>query len=204
MTHDRLTNALIILAIIAAGLGIIASFVVFFPMGSEPVTIRPSDQGVNASGTTPAPNNASSTATSTPPTPAPGQYMSEYTYPYPLTWGDGNEQFAITGASLQDGTLTLTLSIKTGLTAECVPLNLRLVKDEAGALQAPVATQFQFPDTGGCEGRTNQTYSEPVTFSVDPSRAPYLLMTGGSASLYFTVATTTQNGIQITLPANSG
>jgi hypothetical protein len=55
------------------------------------------------------------------------------------------------------------------------------------------------------ELRSGSTYSEPVTFTIDPSlTAPFLLTTGGASNVFFEVATSTTGGVDIALPSDAG
>lgn len=94
-----------------------------------------------------------------------------------------------------------------GSVPECVPLGLRLVVDEAGTLRAPVVPSnavFNFPDTQSCAGTPGAAYSQSVIFDMSGAAAPFLLTTGGTTNIFFQVATTSPNGIEVVLPSRSG
>ncbi len=212
-TNSQLKKTLIILTAIALALGVIVVLVVFYPgdvgiggVGSFVQNITPSGSS-NGSNQTMAPSTSASIPTSSQNIAAGtgASFVSTFSAPYPVNWNDAREQFSVIGASFRENQLTLTLSVKTSGIPECVPLDVRLVKNESGDLQAPDAPQFSFPDTGSCTGGANETYSEPVTFTIDSSLAgPYLLTTGGTANLFFTAATSSAGGINVALPSTSG
>lgn len=193
-------TALIILSAVAVVLGTITFFVVFYPTGSyAPVAVRNPNPPTSLASST-----STSTATSTP---TGDVFASDYPPPYPVAWTEGHETFSITGADLRKNVLRLTLAIQMGNVPECVPLSLQLITDETGAFKAPdspVNAVFAFPDTQSCNGRPGAAYSEPVAFSVDPASAPFTLTTGGTANIFFQVATTSAGGVEITLPSQSG
>lgn len=199
---------LIVLSAAALALGVLTIFVVFYPSGSyRPVVLQ-------GPGTVSFSNFPSSIASSTPPgtattTPAATDtFASRYAPPYPVTWTEGRETFSITGAAFQGNELTLTIGIKMSDASECVPVTLRLIADEFGAQQPPTApsgSTFIFSDTQNCAGTPGATYSEPVTFTIDPSIAtPFLLTTGGVSNVLFNVATSSRGGVDIALPSKSG
>jgi hypothetical protein len=130
-------------------------------------------------------------------------YGSSFTTPA-LTWPEGQAQISITALSLQGTQLAFTLSVQTGAAPECVPLNLRLVADEEGDLDPPSPAAFSFPDTGNCNGTPNETYAnQPATFTVDPTAMPLLFTTGGASNIFFEIATTTGNGLNVLFPGTS-
>jgi hypothetical protein len=114
----------------------------------------------------------------------------------------------VTGASWNNDQLTIELSIQMGASPACIPLNVRLVADESGDLAAPTSpagSNFIFPDTQTCNGTPGETYSQSVTFAVNPSVvAPFLVTTGGTANMFFNVATSTDGGVDVALPGDNG
>ncbi len=228
MSSERLKAVLIVLSGAALALGILAAFVVFYPAGSyQPFTITNNSiilpnppAGVSASSTASTTASSTATPTSSPTATIPtvsgtaftnipaGEFSSNYTYPYPLSWSEGHTTFSVTAASLANDELTLSLSITMGSTPDCVPVNVRLVADESGTLQPPDLPQgstFVFPDTQSCNGTPGETYSESLLFTIPSSlAAPYFFTTGGASNTFFQVATTSPNGITITLPPTSG
>jgi len=209
---DHLGTALIVLAAAALTMGVLTYFVVFFPGGSsQPFIIKGNGTTGFASSTVSTPSNTAASAnpagTGTA-SQSMGTFTSEYTSPYPVSWNEGHETLSITAASLNGNQLTLVLSVQMSNTPECVPLSLRLITDESGAQKAPgspLNSVFAFPDTQSCTGAIGATYSEPVVFTIDPAvTAPFLVTTGGAANVFFQVATTTNNGIDISLPSHSG
>ncbi len=209
---ERLKMALIILSAAALALCVLTIIIVFYPTGSYQAVVV---QGPSAasfsnlpSSTAAAATSSSGNASNTVATVPPGTFASDYSAPYPATWTEGRENFAITGAALQGNQLTLSLAIKMGTAAECVPVNLRLVADESGTLappNSPASGTFTFPDTQSCNGTPGATYSQSITFTIAPSAAPpYLFTTSGTSNVFFTVATNTANGLDIVLPGNSG
>lgn len=220
---DRIRTALILLWVAAIVLGIVATIVVFYPSGGyQPVVVQgtdttsfsnfPTSTATSSLGNPTLPSSTTETATTsasgTTSGLAPGSFASTYTSPYPVTWSDSGATFAITGGSWNGNQLTLALSIQMGTNPSCVPIDIRLVTDESGDLAAPSSPSgpnFIFPDTQTCNGTLGETYSESVTFTVDPSvTAPFLLTTGGTANVFFNVATSTSGGVNVALPGNSG
>ncbi len=219
---DRLKTALIVLTAAALALGILTYFVIFFPSGSySPVVVR-QGPGTTSFGNIPTSTASSSlgfsssTASSAFPsiptggtaeTVPPGTYASEYSAPYPVSWDAGHEHFSVTGASLQGNQLILSLAIQMGNVPECVPLDLRFVADEAGTMKTPDSPPngaFTFPDTQTCNGTPGATYSQSLVWTVDPSAPSYLFTTGGSSNVFFLAATSSPNGISVSLPSHSG
>ncbi len=211
-------NALIFLWSLAIILGIFTYFIVFdATSGTYGVNPTPSDTiGTMATGTfTGTPGSSSSilaaNATSSllgagaaSGTASTTFFGSAYATP-PLSWNDGGAAFSVTAASLQGTQLSLTLSIQIGASPTCVPLDLRLVADESGDLQAPDTPSFSFPDSGNCNGGPGETYNnQTVNFTVNPAGMPLLFTTGGSADIYFEIATTTANGLAVQFPSTSG
>jgi len=101
--------------------------------------------------------------------------------------------------------MTFTLAVQTGAASACVPLNLRLIADEAGDLEPPVPASFAFPGSGNCNGAPSQSYAnQTTTFTVNPANFPLLFTTGGTSNIFFEVATTSRNGLNIDFPGTSG
>ncbi len=203
---------LIFLGSIAVILGIFAYFAVFGPPTGS-YAINPLDNTPNGSNGSSSLNIASDTmlgiATSSlgvPPT-ASGSlstFGSSFATP-PLTWPEGQSKIGITAISLEGNQMTFTLTIQTGASPECVPQNLRLVADEQGDLNPPNPASFSFPDSGNCNGSPNQTYTnQTTTFMVDPTTLPLLFTTGGTSNIFFEIATTTGNGLNVVFPGTSG
>ncbi len=224
MRHDRIRTALILLSLIAAALGVLTAVVVFYPVGSYqaiapqmPSTTTSTDFGTGSSvGSATASSTQNAFAISTSGTGtlsggggtgASGQFGSEFSPPYPVTWTEGKEQFAVIGASFRDGELALSLSIQMGNDSECVPVNVRLVVDEAGTLRAPespAGAMFAFPDTQTCNGTPGALYSESLVWKIGSMPSPYLLTTGGTSNIFFSVATSSAGGVDVALPSRSG
>jgi len=123
-----------------------------------------------------------------------------------MSWNEGQNDFSITGASMQNGTLSLALKIQVGNLGGCMPIDLRLVTDESGDVTPPAQSAFSFPDTNSCNATPNAMYqNQIITFSLPPAApSPYLFTTGGTSNQFFQVSTTTDGGVQISLPATSG
>lgn len=133
-----------------------------------------------------------------------GSFGTSFTSPA-LTWPEGQSKISITGVSLEGSQMAFTLSIQTGASPECIPLNLRLVADEEGDLNPPNPASFAFPGSGNCNGAANTVYAnQTTTFLVDPTALPLLFTTGGSANIFFEVATTSNNGLNVIFPGTSG
>lgn len=133
------------------------------------------------------------------------KFEGKFSYPYPVSWKEGQSELFITGASLENNKLTLALKVRVGNTYECIPLNLRLLLNEEGDMERPITQQFQFPDSGGCQGTPNTTYNDQyVVFSVASVVPPFFITTGGLSNVYFKTATTTNSGIEIQIPEKSG
>ena len=212
----NLNVVLAILACIAVGFGVAAYFIIFgagtqaiqpqnisAPTASSgpSVFIFPSSTAsspLSAAGGTPSP--ATSTITS-------GIFSSILSAPYPVTWSEGQSAFAISGATLAGDELTLLVNVSVGAIPQCVPVNMRLISDEQGDMVAPISpAQTNFPlSTSTCQGTSNTLYpSQPLTFTVDPANTPFLFLTGGSSNIYFEVATTTNGGLDVSIPQQSG
>jgi len=167
------------------------------PVGSSTVTlILPSS---TASSSLAAGSNASSTVFQS--------FSSNFSSPYPVTWSEGQSSFAISGATLTGNELTLMVNVTLGEIPQCVPVNIRLISDEEGDMVAPTSpasTNFLL-NTSTCEGTANTLYpAEPLTFTVDPTNAPFLFLTGGTSNVYFEVSTTTDGGLDVAIPQSSG
>ena len=205
--------ALIVLCSLAVILGVVAYFAVF--SGTQVIEpVASSDNGSTSTQIFQNPTTTSSTISSSTSgqviTNAPTStiFQTLFSAPYPATWTEGQPQFAITGATLQGNQLTLILNIQTGSSTECVPVNMRLITDEQGDMAAPSvpgSPNFLLGSDGTCAGSPGTVYpNEPVTFEVDPTQMPFLFTTGGVSNMYFEVATTSDNGLQITVPQNTG
>lgn len=150
-------------------------------------------------------NTASSSSSAFPG--APGTFSSLFSSPYPVVWSEGQSAFAISGATLAGNELTLMVNVTMGNLPQCVPVNIRLISDEEGDMVAPSSpSSINFPlSTTTCEGTPNTLYpAEPVTFTVDPTNMPLLFLTGGTSNIYFEVATTTEGGLDVAIPQQSG
>ena len=220
--RDSVKTALVVLWSAALAFLVLTFIAVFYPPGEAgpttlPFSLSSSTPGMATTTATttaiaaqnPAPTSSATSsagATSTVTATAPGEFASEYSTP-PVAWQDSGAQFSLTGASLSGNELTLTLAIQIGDSPACIPANLRLVANETGALRAPdspAGGEFTFPDTQSCNGTPGAVYSASVTFSVDGVAPPYLLTTGGAANQYFFAATSTDGGVNISLPATQG
>jgi len=207
-------NALIVLATLAVLLGIAAAFAVFYNPAISTIPGTPTSPASlfslmrnSASGTAaeniPGSNNATSSANNGQ---ANGlQFASSYSAPYPLQWTEGQSTLTITGAAIQGNQLMLAVAVQTGSSTECVPMNIRLVIDESGNLETPSPSQFSFPDTTNCSGTADTVYnSQAVSFVLGQNlNAPFLVTTGGASNIFFEVATTTDGGVSVTLPATT-
>ena len=211
-----MTKALVILISIAIILGIIAFVIVFSP-GTYNL-VSSSQSGGTSSGTlsfnglaneTGANTNVSNTSAfvnNAPGLNASGTFATTYSYPYVMSWNEGQNDFSITAATLQNNILSLALKIQVGNLGGCMPIDLRLVTDESGDVTPPTQAEFSFPDTQSCNATPNATYqNQIVTFSMPMGApSPYLFTTGGTSNQFFQISTTTDNGVQISLPATSG
>jgi hypothetical protein len=204
-----------ILTCIAVGLGVAAYFVIF---GAGTQVIEPQLSNGSAASSTIATfvfpsstassslslaNGTASSGTST----TTGTFASNFSAPYPVTWSEGQSEFAISGATLSGNTLTLLVNVSVGQIPQCVPINVRLISDEQGDMVAPVSpAQTNFPlSTSSCEGTPNTLYpAEPLTFTVDPANTPFLFLTGGTSNVYFEVTTTADGGVNVAIPQQSG
>ena len=210
-------TVLITLASIAGVLGLIAFFVVFYAGSGSYVVTSNGGNNSTSSGLITLPHAtstlASSTSTSAGSSNTSGatstadnsgaSFATDFSSPA-ISWNEGRETMGITGAALVGNQLTFKMQIAMGATGECVPMNLRLVKDESGTLQAPNTEQFAFPESGSCEGAPNATYNaQEVVFTVNPAAMPLFFLTGGTSNVYFEVATTTDGGLSVTVPSTS-
>jgi hypothetical protein len=149
-----------------------------------------------------ADNNASSTGAA-----SFGTFSSIFSSPYPVQWSEGQSSFAISGATLTGNELTLMVNVTMGNLPQCVPVNIRLISDEEGDMAAPSSpSSINFPlSTTTCEGTPNTLYpGEPLTFTINPANMPLLLLTGGTSNVYFEVSTTTEGGLDVAIPQQSG
>jgi len=210
----NLKNILIILSTIAVILGIAAIFVVFYNPAISTIsgTITSSTSLFslmrNSTGTIPSINNISTQNASSSASNGQAnipQFASSYSSPYPLQWTEGQSTLVITGAAIQGNQLILAIAVQIGNDPECIPMNMRLVTDESGNTENPTQQQFSFPDTNSCNGTPNMMYNaQVVSFSLGQSiNTPFLLTTGGDSNIFFEVATTTNGGISIAIPATT-
>jgi hypothetical protein len=124
-----------------------------------------------------------------------------------VAWSEGQPSFAITGGALQNGQLSLTLTVQTGNIPQCVPINVRMVSDEQGDMQAPVspsAQNFPLGTNGDCEGTANTSYDQTITFNASGVSAPYLFTTGGSSNVYFEITPMSDGSLELSTPQQSG
>jgi hypothetical protein len=196
-------TALIFLGSLAVILAIFTYFAVFGnPSGTYNVAAMGTSTELIATSTT---FISSSTSSSTLSSPSSTQTFASSFSPAAVSWMAGQSTVSVTAAALIGNQLTFTFSVQIGSAPECVPLNLSLVADEEGDLQPPNPASFTFPDSGNCNGGANKLYTNATTtFTVDPSTFPLLFSAQDTAKTFFEVATTTANGIQISLPGNSG
>jgi len=186
----------------------ITAYIVIFGAGTQ--VVQPQNTGVVASSTAVAfvfPSSTASSSLTGVGGSASSSASSIFSSPYPVSWSEGQSQFAISGATLSGNNLTLMVNVTVGDIPQCVPINLRLISDELGDMVAPTSpTQTNFPlSTSTCEGTPNTLYpSEPLTFTVDPANMPFLFLTGGASNIYFEVATTTDGGLDVAIPQQSG
>lgn len=213
MISMNLKNTLIVLTTFAILIGVAAVFVVFYnpaistisgtPVSSTSLfSLMKNSTSGTASGNASDTNNISQTTGNQASGP---QFASSYSSPYPLQWTEGQSILTITGAAIEGNQLALAVAVQTGNNVECIPMNMRLVIDEAGNLENPAVQQFSFPDTNSCNGTPNTAYdAQAVSFSLGPNlSAPFLITTGGTSNIFFEVATTTDGGISVTLPATT-
>jgi hypothetical protein len=209
--RPTLKNTLITLSSIAGVLAVISFYVVFYAnTGTYVVNSDTSSNEVFSTSTASstassslslASSSASSSIANASSSSQP--YSVYYTTP-PVTWTEGNEAMAITGAALAGSQLTLDLQVTMGSASECVPLNLRIVTDENGDLAPPTTPQFTFPDSGTCMGTAGEIYTDQqVTFSVDPTAVPFILNTGGASNEIFEVNTDTSGNLTVELPPSA-
>jgi hypothetical protein len=207
-----MTNKILIaLLAIAIVLGIVAYFTVFTPGTYEFASNAPAAASgtlsfnalANETGTPAAASGTGSAFMGN--SAASGTFASTYSYPYVMNWNEGQNDFSVTGAAFDGANLALTLKIQVGNVGGCLPLDLRLVTDETGDVEAPQPAQFIFPDTSSCNGTPNATYADQtLVFPMSPlTPTPWLFTTGGTSNQFFQVSTTT-TGIQIQLPSTSG
>jgi hypothetical protein len=208
--------ALIILVSLAVVLGIITYFALF----SGPQIVQPIQTAQNQTSTQTASATASTATTSAfiggasssnavtaGSSTTSGIYQTMFAPPYPITWTEGQPQLAIMGGTLRDDQLTLSVNIQMGTTPQCVPINLRLITDEQGDMAAPntpASPNFPLAPDGTCEGDSETSYSESVTFTVNPASMPFLFSTGDPANAFFEISTTTDNGLRVDVPQKNG
>src|SRR5258708_35345619 len=161
-------TALIVLSVAAVVLGVFTYFIVFYPSGSyQPVIIKgPGGTSTSTIATSTLSTSSISSSSGT------GNFASGYSSPYPLVWAEGSASLTITAASLQGNNLTLNVTIRPSDGSRCVTPTLRWVADESGALKPP--------DSQSCDNGSGPTYTESLTFMVDPTLAPLLFTTRGT------------------------
>jgi hypothetical protein len=148
-------------------------------------------------------------------TPAAALKSAYFTSPYPLTWTEGADKFNLTGVMLGEidaapdlvsastgkpypqGTkiyaLTLVLTISTGNSSMCLPLNMRRVINESGDLAQPNTTAYDFPDVRGSGAKgycpaPNSTFdNQNIVFEVPRTDTQFTLTTDGSSNVFFFV-----------------
>ncbi len=203
-----LNQVLAVVSAIAAVLGIITFFVVFYNGGTYVVASPLPSGSTYTSSTAQAAATSTATSTAAEATSTASSTLADYSSIYsqaPMAWTEGVDTISITGADLNGSQLTLTLAVQMGQTAECVPMDVRLVADENGDLTAPLTTQFSFPDSGTCEGVPGAFYpDQQIVFNVDPTTLPLIFTTGGTSNKFFELSTTSEGGITISPPPTSG
>jgi hypothetical protein len=96
--------------------------------------------------------------------------------------------------------LTLHLKISNNLTygQASVPMNLRRLLNEEGDLAAPSMKQFVFPGTGGSGINSNITLSDQkVVFVVPETDKEFIITTGGSSGIFFSVTVQSDGSIKV-------
>jgi hypothetical protein len=203
-------TALIVLVCLAVALGVISYFALFSgTQVIQPLTSNSTGQGSSTPTLVLPTSTASSSAptTTTTATGASQTFAANFSAPYPVTWQEGQSALAVTGATLQANQLTLAVNIQLGATAECIPINLRMVTDEQGDMatpSAPLGANFPLASDGSCNVAPNAQYTSKVTFTIDPTTSPFIFTTGAPSNLFFEVTTTTGNGLQVDVPQQSG
>ncbi len=204
-----LNKVLIVLGCLAVVLGITA-YIVIFGAGTQVVQPQTAEQATSSTGTFTFPSSTAASSTqntsTTPATTTFQTFASNFASPS-VTWTEGQSSFAISGATLAGNELTLMVNVTLGDIPQCVPINLRFISDEQGDMIAPASpTETNFAlGTSTCEGTPNTLYpGEPLTFTVDPTNAPFLFLTGGTSNVYFEVSTTTTGGIDVAIPQQAG
>lgn len=214
--------------IILASLAVLLGFITYFALFSGPQIVQPNQPAQNYAPVAPTSTQAtaSSSATSSAFVNGSGNndgsngtsnqgngganqtvYQTMFSAPYPVTWTEGQPQLSIIGATMQDHQLVLSVNVQMGPAAQCVPVNLRLIADEQGDMQAPTAPatpNFPLAPDGTCQGDAETAYNESVTFTVDPANLPFLFSTGDSANAFFEISTTTSNGLKVDVPQKNG
>lgn len=184
----------------------------------ENITIgQPSAQ--TAPTTTSAPPQAvPAPSSSAPVSPKPALKSAYFTYPYPLTWTENADEFALTGVTLGEidampdmingstgqpypngakvYALTLVLKISTGDSQMCLPVNMRRVINEAGDLAQPNTAAYGFLDVRGgniqdqlrCPAPNSVFDNQKVVFVVPQTDTQFTFTTGGSSNIFFFVS----------------
>jgi hypothetical protein len=214
----NLKNVLITLSIVAVILVAITFYVVFY--GNSGTYVVSSDLGPNADIFSTSTTNVINTSTLAIATGTTSSAASSSlavasdttatssieTGAVPITWTQGNETLSITNAAISGPQLTLGVQVAMGPVSECVPLNLRMIADEQGDLSPPITPQFNFPDSGTCNGTPGETYSaQPIVFTLaNPGVFPVILTTGGTANILFEVDQNPDGSLTVQLPPSSG
>lgn len=207
-----LKSTLIVSASTALVLGVITYFVVFGgPQDIQPAKNASSSTGTPAftfpSSTTPGTiagtdETTSGTVASNMPTSFQSTFASTS-----VAWNEGQPTFAIKGGTLQNNQLALAVTVQTGNIPQCVPINLRIVSDEQGDMQAPVSPSSQnFPlgQNGDCEGTANTSYDQSLIFNIGGLNAPYIFTTGGTSNIYFEIIPMSDGSLELSIPQQSG
>ena len=135
-----------------------------------------------------------------------------------VEWNDGLLEFSIVNAyigkiiapygTLKEGgglyrvgdtiqAVVLSMSVQTGDTAACAPLDIKRVIDESGVSVAPNMEDLQFVYTGGCYiPEHTQAYSN-IIFVVNPGENMFIFNTGGINSKTFILEKDTDGAVII-------
>jgi|GEM_PF-3400237 len=152
------------------------------------------------------------------------QINKQFSYPYAISWKEDGIDFFLTGISLgktlaperlkkssvdyyssgeEVNALTLTFKITNAQNKyECANLNIRRVINEEGDMFSPNTDQFHFPGSGGCMMENNTSYQDQkVIFVVPENEKSFVITSGGTSNVLFTINVLEADGIVRQQPA---
>ena len=152
------------------------------------------------------------------------QIEKQFSYPYVISWKEDGIDFFLTGISFgktvaperlkklsgeyynsgeEINALTLTFKIaNTQNKYKCADINIRRVINEEGDMIHPNTDQFHFPGSGGCMMENNTSYQDQkVIFVVSEDEKNFVITSGGTSNVLFTINVLEADGIVREQPA---